>query len=496
MLFPDPESPYLAAERATEPLLVTDAERVHYANQAFADLAGVPREQVVGKAIDQVITILEEPLVVERLRNATRQGQPFRGEASCYTSSGEQIPVDLAVFPVAKGDLTLYVVSAQDLRREKQLEHRLRQSQRIDAVTRLADGIAHEMNNVIHVIAGYSALIRSRRPGAHFGAAELDDVEQAARRGETLLKDLLAFAHRRPSARSAVDLNEIIARWRDLLQVLVGADISLIVDLGVDLSPVHGDRSEIQHILINLVSNARAAMPNGGTLTITTRARAAEPHLPHDELGPATEYVVLTVSDTGVGMSPEARAHAFDGNAPGLGLATVEGIVREAGGLLWIRSQPSEGTTVEIHLAALQGVTPEPPRRSGAASSPLRGTETVLLVDDDPAVLRVARKGLEQFGYRVLPANGAAEATAIAAEQGGSVAILVTDVMMPGQRGTGLAAELTADWPALKVLFISGHPKDEAGQPALQLTKPFSPDELALAIRETLDGVQNQVTGR
>ena len=185
MTGPDPESPYLAAEHAIEPLLVADAERVHYANQAFANLVGIPRDQIVGKAVDQVITILEEPLVVDRLRNAMRQGQPFRGEAACFTLSDEAVPVDLAVLPVHRGDVTLYVVSASDLRREKQLEHKLRQSQRIDAVTRLADGIAHEMNNVIHVLSGYAALFRNPKPGAEPGLSEFADIEQAARRGET-----------------------------------------------------------------------------------------------------------------------------------------------------------------------------------------------------------------------------------------------------------------------------------------------------------------------
>jgi CheY-like chemotaxis protein len=171
-------------------------------------------------------------------------------------------------------------------------------------------------------------------------------------------------------------------------------------------------------------------------------------------------------------------------------LATVQGIVRESGGLLWIRSQPNVGTSVEIHLQALRGAVTDQIRPSGPIRSPGRGKETVLLVDDDPLVLRVAKRGLEQFGYHVIAAQGAAEATAIAAERGREIAILVTDVMMPGQRGTGLAVELANEWAHLKILFISGHPELEADghlPKALHLTKPFSPDQLAIAIREVLD---------
>ena len=490
MTFPDPESRFLAAEQATEPLLVADAERIHYANQAFADLVGIPRDQIEGKAVDQVATIIEEPLVVDRLRNAMRQGQPFRGEASCFTASGEPIPIDLAVFPVPRGDTMLYVVAAADLRREKALEHKLRHSQRLDAVTHLADGIAHEMNNVIHVLSGYASLLKNPMPGAGPSQIELADIEAAARRGDALLRDLLDFARRRPVVRAATDLNEIVDRWRELLRILVGPEIHLMVDLDPTVPPVHGERGEIQHILINLTSNARAAMPDGGTLTITTKSvHPEQPILQEAQDERVGEYVVLTVTDTGVGMSPETRAHAFDGyGGGGLGLATVQGIVRESGGLVWIRSQPNDGTTVEVHFQALRGAITDGERRSGPFPAPRRGSETVLLVDDDPLVLRVAKRGLEQFGYRVLAAQSAREATAIAAERGAQIAVLVADVMMPGQGGAGLAAELRADWPHLRVLFISGHPEAE-GRPidgALRLYKPFSPDELAAAIRELL----------
>jgi two-component system cell cycle sensor histidine kinase/response regulator CckA len=481
----------LAAEYTTEPLLVADTERVRYVNQAFANLIGVPRSEIEAKEVDQVVTILEEPLVVDRLRNALRQGQPFRGETSCLSANGDVIPIDLAVFPVTDETESLFVVSARDLRPLKHLEHRLWQSQRLDAVATLTDGIAHEMNNVIHVLAGYKALLTKGVTGAAPSGSDLIAIEEAARRGELLLRDLLDFARRRPPARGPIDLNGVIAHWRDLLTIMVGADIRLILDFAPDLPTIYADRSEIQHILLNLVTNARAAMPHGGTLTITTHAVIPEQAIHQEAVEEwVGRYVVLSVADTGSGMSPETRGRALDGYAGGgLGLPTVQGIVREAGGLLWIRTTPNAGTSVEIHFQALEHPPASPPGTADHPAEPPGGHETILLVDDDPLVLRVARRGLEQVGYRVLAAQGAAEATTLAAEHGPDIALLVTDVMMPGQRGTGLAAELTAEWPHLRVLFISGYPGATAGSTAaLQLNKPFSPDELAVAIRQVLGG--------
>lgn len=484
----------LAALHATEPLLVTDSEKVRFANQAFADLVGVPLDDVVGRGVDQIITILDEPIVLERLRSALRQHQPFRGEASCHTASGGTVPVDLTVIPMGEEGSETFVVSALDLRRQKRMEHQLWQSQRLAAVTQLADGIAHEMNEAIQVLAGYANLSSDHR----FTGADLGAIERASRRATTLLSELLDFARRRPATRALLDLNSTVLQWEQMLQSLIGTHIRFIVDLEPGLPSVVGDKGEIQQVLINLVTNAREAMPDGGTLTISSHKVAPGPVLPteglDDRLG---TYAVLTVTDTGVGMSAETKAKLFqpffttkgDEGTRGLGLATVQEIVRESGGLLWVRSQPGQGTSVEVHFPAVLQPS-EPARIPPALPTPARGTETVLLVDDDPGVLMVARRGLEQYGYRVLTAASAAEATTLAAERGGEIALLVTDVMMPGQRGTGLAQELVGDWPHLRVLFISGYPGEEADEMvrrAPYLTKPFSPDELARAVRSAVD---------
>ncbi len=492
------ESPsQLAAEHATEPLLVIDRDQVRFANQAFANLVGVPLSDLDGKGIDQLVTILDEPLVVERLRNALRQDQPFRGEATCHTASGGTVPIDLSVIPVKQAAGTLYVVSAQDLRHRKRLEHRLWHSQRLDAVTQLADGISHELNDAVQVIAGFSNLLGTTSASLADRPSDLLTIERAARRASSLFQELLDFSRRRPTTRGPVDLNAVILHWHGLLEALLGPDLILALDLSEGLPPVYADRAELQHILINLVVNARDAMPSGGTLTIGSHSVGPGERLDDGGLdGRLGEYVVMTVTDTGVGMDAETKAQLFQPffttkeapGARGLGLTTVQQIVRETGGLLWVRSQPNSGTSVEVHFQALPEAVAAPEGNPPEPASPRQGSETVLLVDDDPGVLEVTRRGLEFFGYRVVAAASAAEATTVAAERGNEISVLVTDMILPGQHGTGLAEELIADWPHLKILFISGAPARSDGlAPRAHLTKPFSPDQLARAVQGLID---------
>lgn len=490
----------LAAIHATEPLLVCDAEQVRFVNQAFANLVGVPAHDVMGRGIDQIITILAEPMVVERLRNALRQRQSFRGEASCQTAGGVEVPIDLTVVPVvgAHDDDILYVGSARDLRHQKRMEHQLWQSQRLDAVAGLADRIAHEMNESIQVIGGYANLAHSGLGHRVLSREELADVQNASQRASTLLREVLDFARTGESSRGAINLNAVIAEWEEFLRGVVGRHIRLIVDLAAELPPILADRGELRHILINLAANARDAIGEAGTLTISTHAvTGGDPRLAFGDVDEHIgSYVVLTVTDTGTGMSPETKASLFQPffttKGPGhrgLGLVTVQEIVREIGGLLWVRSHPGQGTSVEIHFPALPGRT-EPIEPIPASTQAGHGHETILLVDDDAAVLKVAQRGLERYGYRVLTAEGAAQATAVAAEHGGEVALLVTDIMMPGQRGTDLARELLGDWPHLRVLFISGYPGEGALDELRKmpyLTKPFTSEELANAVRSVCD---------
>lgn len=487
----------LAALHTVEPLLVADTDQVRFVNQAFADLIGQPLTSIIGAPVDGIISILGEPMVVERLRSALKQHQPFRGEAACHPAGGTPIPIDLSVVPVRAGTEELVAVSAVDLRHQKRLEHQLRFSQRLDAVAQLTGGISHEMNDAIQVISGFTGLTGGKRAVTRLSAGNLQAIEAACRRVAGLLTSLLDFARPRAITRMPVSLNEVVAEWEHLLTVIVGSHVRLIIDLAPGLPTIFGDRDELRHILINLVSNARDAVGTSGTLTITTDLISADQRLDHGGLDEhLSAYVVLTVSDTGSGMTPETKARLFqpffstkgEPGARGLGLVTVQEIVRETGGLIWVRSQVGTGTSVEVHFPVHHGEVEEP-IVPAAVAVPAFGSETILLVDDEPGVLLVAKLGLEHYGYRVLAASSAAEATAIAAEQGETIAALVTDVIMPGQRGPGLAEELLGDWPHLKVLFISGYPgeDEEAVRRAPYLNKPFAPEELARTLRLLFD---------
>ncbi len=327
--------------------------------------------------------------------------------------------------------------------------------------------------------------------------SDLLTIERAARRASSLFQELLDFSRRRPATRGPIDLNAVITHWHGLLEALLGPDLILALELSDGLPPVYADRAELQHILINLAVNARDAMPTGGTLTIGSHSVRPGERLDDGGLdGRLGEYVVMTVTDTGVGMDAETKAQLFQPffttkeapGARGLGLTTVQQIVRETGGLLWVRSQPNSGTSVEVHFQALPEAVAAPEGNPPEPASPRQGSETVLLVDDDPGVLEVTRRGLEFFGYRVVAAASAAEATTVAAERGNEISVLVTDMILPGQHGTGLAEELIADWPHLKILFISGAPARSDGlAPRAHLTKPFSPDQLARAVQGLID---------
>src|SRR5262245_15067979 len=260
----------VAARYATDGLLVADWERILYLNPALAGLLGVSEAELIGQPIERFAEFVTEPDTVDRLRNAFRQGQPFQGTVTCHPRAGQSIPLELEVTPVP-ADPTgpsqtpwMVALSARDRTEANRLEQQLWQSQRLDAVTNLADGVAHEINNVVQILTGYGTLVLETLSSDDPRAQDLAAIQQAAHRGGLLLKELLAFAKRRPNApRVPLDLNEVILGWKDLIQVLVGSDLRLIFDLTDGLPPIKADRSEIQHILLNLVSNARDAMVPG-----------------------------------------------------------------------------------------------------------------------------------------------------------------------------------------------------------------------------------------
>ncbi|HWA15111.1 MAG TPA: PAS domain-containing protein [Gemmatimonadales bacterium] len=393
------------------------------------------------------------------------------------------------------------VVVTQDITEKRELETRLRQAQKMDAVGQLAGGVAHDFNNLLTVVAGASELLLDRLDPGTEAYHLVQEIALAGERATGLTRQLLAFGRRTVVAPQVVRLNEIVGETDRLLRRLLGEDIELITSLAEDMPPVRVDTTQIAQVLVNLAVNARDAMPQGGTLTIETGIRQVDEHFAntHPEVAPG-RFVVLTVSDTGCGMSEEVRRHVFEpffttkpaGRGTGLGLATVYGIVKQAGGLITVDSTVGRGTSFQILLpiAEVERVTAPQPVVDDARA---HGHEKILLVEDEAAVRALAREALASHGYSVVEASNAAEALVLAAALNGDLDLLVTDVVMPGMGGLELSQQIRATKPGLKVLFVSGYTDDAMVRHGVMaaevdlLQKPFGATALAARVRQVLD---------
>ncbi|HTO72305.1 MAG TPA: PAS domain S-box protein [Gemmatimonadales bacterium] len=375
----------------------------------------------------------------------------------------------------------------------RRLEDQLRQSQKMEAVGLLAGGIAHDFNNLLTAILGTAALLAEDLPEGSPLRNEAKEIETAAQRGASLTRQLLTFSRRQAAQPRAVELNSLLTQMSHLLRRLLGEEIRLVTHLERSGVWVLADPGHLEQVVMNLAVNSRDAMPRGGTLTIRTG------HTRTLIGADSQASVLLTVEDTGIGMGPEVQARAFEpffttkelGRGTGLGLATVYGIVQQAGGSIELESSPGHGTTVRVRLPATR---PEDSSDQNAeAPSMARGSETILLVEDEAPVRAVAQRTLSSAGYRVLEASEASEARRLATVHHESIALLVTDVVMPGLRGPDLAAELSTTLPGLRVLFISGYSPDDLvrreDRPGYGfMQKPFTPESLRLKVRELLNG--------
>jgi PAS domain S-box-containing protein len=399
------------------------------------------------------------------------------------------------------GESRGFVVVSRDMTERRRLEEQFRQAQKLEAVGRLAGGVAHDFNNLLTVINGYSDVLLAATPPGEPNRDALSAIHEAGNRAAALTSQLLAFSRRAIVEPKVLDLNEVIGQSARLLRRLVGEDVILTTSLASNLHPVKADPTQLEQVVMNLAVNARDAMPRGGRLTIETRnltLRAGEAGA-YPDLPPG-RYVQLAVSDTGVGMTDEVKARIFEpffttkepGKGTGLGLAMVYGAVKTHGGHVSVYSEVGVGTTFKILLpATTESLTGS---WTGEVRLAPRGTETVLVAEDEESVRKFTRLTLETHGYTVLDGGCGAEALAAAARHPGPVHLLVTDVVMPGMGGRELAESLRARHPGLKVLYVSGYTDDavvrhgivEATDAFLQ--KPFSPLALARKVRAILDG--------
>lgn len=389
---------------------------------------------------------------------------------------------------------------AEERRDREGLEDQLRQAQKVEVIGRLAGGVAHDFNNLLTIISGYTDLTLGQLPEGNPLHENLEEIRNAARRAAELTRQLLAFGRRQILAPKVIDLNAVVADTQKMLRRLIGEDIDLVAVLTPELWRLKADSGQIEQVIMNLAINARDAMPHGGRLTLETQnvelddayARA------HVAVQPGP-YVMLAVSDTGSGMDRETLGHLFEpffttkgpGQGTGLGLATVYGIVKQSGGNIWVYSEVGRGTTCKVYLPRvdepLESTTPPKPRAS------LRGTETILLVEDEQAVRLLARRVLEGNGYAVLEAADGLKAIELVRHYEGPIHLLVTDVVMPHMSGRAVADAVTSLRPTMKVLYLSGYTANaivhrgvlDPGTPFLE--KPFTPGTLASKVREVLD---------
>jgi two-component system cell cycle sensor histidine kinase/response regulator CckA len=390
---------------------------------------------------------------------------------------------------------------AVDIDERRSLEDQLRQAQKMDAIGQLAGGVAHDFNNLLTAIKGYSGLLlRSLTPDDHERRSDIQEIVIAADRATSLTGQLLAFSRKQILQPTVLDLNDLVAGTSRMLRRLIGEDIEFVTALGSDLGTIRADAGQIEQIVLNLALNARDAMPRGGRLAIeTSRVELDDSYMEQHVGVQPGPYVMLTVSDTGMGMDSNTLRRVFEpffttkerGKGTGLGLATVYGIVKQSGGHIWAYSEIGRGATFKVYLPSVES-TVDVERCAAAVEVHHQGIETILLVEDERAVRFVARAILEKAGYHVLDADDPKFAEAIFAEHGGSIDLLVTDVIMPGGSGPGLFKRLALDRSDLKVLFMSGYTDDaifhqgelEPGIAFLQ--KPFTTQGLLRQVREAL----------
>ena len=471
----------------------------------FAELLyGWTADEAVGQLIQELTPspFLREhgPAIIER----GAAGGGWTGEFLVQGKSGKAFPALLTTSPVLdeRGTVLGFVTVSIDLTERRNLEEQFRQSQKMDAVGRLAGGIAHDFNNLLTVIRLNTEIIMDGFDPTDPRSEDVKQIRSAAERASALTRQLLAFSRKQILQPRVLDMNSVVGNVEPMLRRLIGEDISISTTAEAR-GYIVADPGQLEQVLMNLVVNARDAMPQGGRITIETRSVELDEHYTSEHAPVvAGRYVMLAVTDNGIGMSRDTREHAFDpffttkeaGKGTGLGLATVYGIVKQSGGYVWIYSEPSLGTTLKLYFPEVSSsgafATSEP---RAASTETKAGHETILLVEDEEAVRSLTSRILKKQGYRVMAAQHGREAMEMAAREEGRIDLVLTDVVMPGMNGRGLVERLTGIRPRIKSLYMSGYTDDDIIrrgfiEPSKSfLQKPFTSEALLQTVRKVLD---------
>jgi PAS domain S-box-containing protein len=469
-------------------------------NAGATRIFGYSADEMIGRPLDRIVPENRRAETHE-LRRKIARGEPVKAhETERVARGGRRVDVSLTIWPLrdSQGRIVGESRIDRDITARRQLEEQLLQAQKMESIGRLAGGVAHDFNNILTAITGYSELLISDLPDGSPAQEYVEAIRGAAERAASLTQQLLAFSRRQVLQPQVLDPNDVVGRMEPLIRRLIGEHIELEASLRATGS-IRADPSQLEQVVLNLAVNARDAMPGGGRLSVVSEdaefddVYAAE----HFEVVPG-RYVLLAVTDSGIGMDAPTRARVFEpffttkehGKGTGLGLATIYGIVRQSGGHIWLYSEPGHGTTFKIYFPLVSPATGE--HQPARQPAPSRGTETILLVEDEQAVRELARLVLERQGYRVLAAADGREAQRVERGARERIDLLVTDVVMPGIGGPDLAARLLQRRPDLRVLYLSGYTQDAVG-PGNELEsglsflgKPFTPDTLARKVREVL----------
>jgi PAS domain S-box-containing protein len=492
-------------EQTSDSIVITDREgTITYVNPAFESVSGYSREEVIGQNPRILKSGHQDAAFYKRMWDTLARGEVWKGRLVNRRKDGVLFQEDATIGPVrdASGQVVSYVAAKRDVTNEMHLERQLMQAQKMEAIGRLAGGVAHDFNNLLGVILGYGEMTRRGLSDDHPLAAKVDQITKAAERAAGLTRQLLAFSRMQVLEPRIVDLNALVSNLEGMLVRLIGEDIELKTTLAPGLGRVRVDPGQIEQVLMNLVVNARDAMPDGGHLAIQTeRAEFDADYVASHVEARAGPYAMLAVTDSGVGIDAATQARMFDpffttkelGRGTGLGLSTVYGIVKQSGGYIWCYSEVGVGTTFKIYLPLVEA--DGSPARAAPSPVPLAGgRETILLIEDEPSLRGLLCETLEGAGYTVLVANGGEEALRISAEYAGAIQLVVTDVIMPGLTGRQAAETIKQARSEVQVLFISGYVGDALARhgvfepQAKLLGKPFTADALLRKVREVLDG--------
>ena len=504
---------------AADAMLILDDRRVVLeANPAACALFGVSIDEVERQSLDafvvdggeQLVTVWRELLALGEARREHRvrsHGADTRVVECSYRAWVDSHPVTPERSPREGGR---HLCIARDITDRRMLEERLMQAEKIESVGRLAGGIAHDFNNLLTAILGYAELLLCTRAETDPERRDLEEIQRAGRRAASLTQQLLAFSRKQVLLPKDVDLNATVVGLQGLLMRLIREDIALVCELAPGPAIVRIDPTQLEQAILNLVLNARDALPSGGEIRLEVApVRGAELEMPPEQTAASDDYIRLRVMDNGVGISPGVRAHLFEpffttkevGKGTGLGLASVYGIVRQSNGFLTVDSAPGAGSVFAMHFPAVREAQAAAPSMPATTAAETRGQETILLVEDEDAVREIVGAVLRRDGYDVLEASRPGAALELFAQRGGDIDLLLTDVVMPEMNGPALAQRLIGLRPELRVLFISGY-ADMAAQPYPGnenvgfLSKPFQASALTVRVRQLLASGDRAQVGR